>query len=101
MSMEMRADSPIPYPARLPGRTVSFVLAVALAALILVYPGVIADSVSDVRHGLLSLLMWGIAAGFVHGIGFVPRTTIWRLLFNPALGWPLMLGGLALFVFGR
>lgn len=99
--METRVENPVPYPTWFPGRAVSFVLAIALAILILVYPGVIANSVSDVRHGLLSLLMWGIAAGFVHGTGFVPRTSVWRLIFNPALGWLLMVGGLALFVFGR
>jgi cyd operon protein YbgE len=77
---------------------VSFVLAVALAVLILVYPGVIAESAADVRHGLLSLMMWGMAAGFVHGVGFVPRAVPWRVLFHPALGWPLMLGGLGLIV---
>ena len=94
--MSTRERSPVPYPTSSWSRAVSFVLAVALAVLILVYPGVIAQSVSDVRHGLLSLMMWGMAVGFVHGVGFVPHATIWRVLFHPGLGWPLMIGGLVL-----
>lgn len=94
-----RDRNPVPYPNPFWSRAVSFVLAVALAGLILVYPGVIAESVSEVRHGLFSLLMWGMAIGFVHGVGFVPHATVWRVLFNPVLGWPLMIGGLALFGF--
>ena len=74
--------SPIPYPN--PGwmRLVSIALAIGLSVLILVYPRVVATSVSEVNHGLLTLLMWGIASGFVHGVGFVPRLTIWRGVFH-------------------
>jgi cyd operon protein YbgE len=80
----------IPYPTPLPARLLSLGLAVALAALILIYPRAIAASIGEVRHGLLSLLMWGMAAGFVHGVGFVPRLWPWRLVFHPLLGWALM-----------
>lgn len=80
----------VPYPHPLPARLLSLTLAVTLAMLILIYPRAIAVSIGDVRHGLLTLLMWGIAAGFVHGVGFVPRLWPWRLLFNPLLGWLLM-----------
>jgi cyd operon protein YbgE len=74
----------------LPARLLSLALALLLAALILVYPRAIAASMGEVRHGLLTLLMWGMAAGFVHGVGFVPRLWPWRLLFHPLLGWLLM-----------
>lgn len=80
----------IPYPHPLQARLLSLALALTLAALILVYPRAIAASMGEVRHGLLTLLMWGMAAGFVHGVGFVPRLWPWRLLFNPLLGWLLM-----------
>ncbi|MDD3518601.1 MAG: cyd operon YbgE family protein [Chromatiales bacterium] len=86
----------IPYPAGIVGRGVSFLLAVALTVLILVYPRAIATGIDEIRHGLLSLLMWGIAAGFVHGVGFVPRLTPWRLVFHPIVGWTLMIGGIML-----
>jgi predicted membrane protein len=52
--------------------------------------------VSDVNHTLLNLLLWGVAIGFIHGVGFVPRLAIWRVVFNPVLGWPLMLFGIVL-----
>jgi predicted membrane protein len=36
------------------------------------------------------LVMWGISAGFIHGVGFVPQHWLWRLLFHPAAAWLLM-----------
>ncbi|GAB4302301.1 MAG: hypothetical protein Kow0096_23690 [Thiohalomonadaceae bacterium] len=80
----------IPYPNPLPARLLSLALAVSLAVLILVHPRAIATSIGDVQHGLLTLLMWGMATGFVHGVGFVPRLWPWRLLFHPLPGWAVM-----------
>lgn len=80
----------IPYPSPLPARLLSLALAIILAVLILVYPRAVATSIGDVQHGLLTLLMWGMATGFVHGVGFVPRLWPWRLAFHPLLGWALM-----------
>jgi cyd operon protein YbgE len=82
-------------------RFISIAMAVALSALILIYPRAVAASVSEVNHGLLNLLMWGIASGFIHGVGFVPRMAIWRLVFNPLVGWGLMLFGIALTLSAR
>lgn len=90
------ARSRIPYPNPGWSRLISILMAVALVALILVYPRAVATSVSDVNHSLLNLLMWGIAIGFIHGVGFVPRMSIWRVVFNPILGWPLMVFGILL-----
>ena len=86
----------IPYPNPFWSRLISLSLAIALSALILIFPRAIAVSISDVNHSLLSLLLWGIAVGFVHGVGFVPRMAIWRIVFNPFLGWPLMVYGIVL-----
>jgi len=86
----------IPYPNPGWSRLLSILLAIALSALILVYPRAVATSVSEVNHGLLNLLMWGIAIGFIHGVGFVPHMAIWRIAFNPLVGWPLMVFGIAL-----
>lgn len=74
-------------------RTVSFLMAVALSTLILIYPNAIATSATEINHGMLSLLMWGIAAGFVHGVGFVPIHSLWRIVLGPVVGWVLMLIG--------
>jgi len=45
-------------------------------------------------HGVLSLAMLGVCAGFVHGVGFVPYARAWRVLFSPWLAWALMALGL-------
>jgi cyd operon protein YbgE len=75
-------------------RSLSFVMAVALSALILIYPKAIASSATEINHGMLSLWMWGIAAGFVHGVGFVPEHWLWRIVFGPQVAWLLMSAGL-------
>jgi len=87
-------DSRVPYPNPGWARLISFLLAMSLTVLVLAYPRAIATSVSDVRHDLLALMMWGIAAGFIHGVGFVPHLTVWRLAFHPLTGWLLMAGGI-------
>jgi len=97
--MRKEWDAPswrIPYPNPGWSRFLSILLALALSSLILVYPRAVATSVSDVNHGMLSLLMWGIAIGFIHGVGFVPRMTVWRIAFSPFAGWPLMVFGILL-----
>lgn len=71
-------------------RMLSLLLALLLAAAILVYP----KALTHVSHGLLSLVMLGVSAGFVHGVGFVPQDKLWRWLFGPWLAWLLMLVGL-------
>ena len=46
----------------------------------------------------LALIMWGLSAGFVHGVGFVPRNAALRLALGPLAAWPLMALGLFFFV---
>lgn len=77
-------------------RRASLLLAVALMCAITVYPNGFLDHTGAVNHGLATLLMWGIAAGFVHGVGFVPRTRLWRLLLGPWAALPLMAVGVTL-----
>lgn len=77
-------------------RMISLLAAIALAGLILTYPRAFAHA----GHGLLSLVMLGVSAGFVHGTGFVPEHRIWRILFGPWIAWPLMAAGLMLFLRG-
>jgi predicted membrane protein len=84
----------IGYFYRLPSRLLSFLAALGLTALMLLVPTAIATDPSNIDHGLLTLCMIGIAAGFVHGFGFVPRNLPARLLFSPAIGWPLMAIGI-------
>jgi predicted membrane protein len=44
------------------------------------------------------LVMWGLSAGFVHGVGFVPRHPLLRLLLGPYAAWPLLALGLYLYL---
>jgi cyd operon protein YbgE len=75
-------------------RTLSFLLAAGVSVLILVYPRFIAAAPGEIRHGLLTLMMWGVAAGFVHGVGYVPRLKLWRYLLGPLVGIPVMLAAI-------
>ena len=71
-------------------RRLSLLTAMALAGMVLAYPRALAEA----GHGMLSLMMLGICAGFVHGVGFVPEHKLWRIAFGPWLAWPLMGMGL-------
>jgi len=48
------------------------------------YPLVMANAAGRADHALAMLLFWAMSAGFVRGVGFVPRATAWRWLFS---GW--------------
>ena len=91
------SDSPVPVNYRLYGplysswaRALSFVIATLLSLAILVMPQLVATDTAALKHGPLSLGMVGISIGFVHGVGYVPQMTVWRWLFSPYLGWPVM-----------
>jgi predicted membrane protein len=92
-------EASMTIPARatdtLPARLLSLGLALFLSGAILLYP----KGVADVGHGLLALVMWGISAGFVHGVGFVPESRVWRVGLGPWTAWILM--GLGLWFFLR
>lgn len=65
-------------------------LLVALAIMLggSVYPLMFApDGRAD--HGLALALFWAMSAGFVRGVGFVPRARGWRWLFS---GWSCLAG---------
>lgn len=90
------APSRIPYPNPGWARLISITLAIALATLFFTHSHSIAGLYHDISPWLPGSLMWGIACGFVHGVGFVPRTAVWRVLFSPFIGWPLMALGIVL-----
>lgn len=70
---------------RFAARVLSLVLALFLAGTIFVYP----TGFTWMNHGLLVLVMWGISAAFVHGVGFTPRSPLWRVLLGPWTAWAL------------
>ncbi len=61
-----------------------------LSGLLLAMPQLVAVGMHELDHGPLSAGLWGISAGFVHGVGYVPETRLWRCAFSPYVGWPLM-----------
>ncbi|EXF45504.1 cyd operon protein YbgE [Pseudomonas sp. BAY1663] len=70
-------------------RALSLLLVAPLALLLLIHPAAMLDSQGGYSHPLLMLVMWGISAGFVHGLGFVPQFWLWRWLLGPLPGWTL------------
>ncbi|MDR3391901.1 MAG: cyd operon YbgE family protein [Sulfuriferula sp.] len=67
-------------------RIVSLLSASVLATLITVYP----PAIGRLSHGVLTLVILGICAGFVHGVGFDPETRFWRVILGPVSAWVLM-----------
>lgn len=58
-----------------------------LAALVIMlagtlYPPLMTDASGRADHGLAMSLFWAMSAGFVRGVGFVPRAAVWRWLFS-------------------
>lgn len=81
-------------------RGVSLVWALALMILVTLFPrGLTTADGSPISHGVLSLIMWGMSAGFVHGVGFVPHNRILRVLLGPVIAWLGM--GVGLFLYAR
>ena len=50
-------------------RILSFLIALAVAASVILYPRAIASDMTDVPHGWLVLLLIGMSLCFVHGVG--------------------------------
>jgi predicted membrane protein len=78
----------------------SMAMAVAITVLVLVVPRAIATGPGEVNHGLLALVMWGMAAGYTHGVGFIPVNRVLRVALGPWVGWPLMALGIVWFARG-
>lgn len=95
------APARIPYPNPGWARGVSLALAGIMSLLFYTHSQSIATLVTDHGAWLLALLMWSCAIGFIHGVGFVPRHALWRILFSPFIGWPLTLLGIALVLSGN
>ena len=73
-------------------RVISFLAALACAALVVLYPRAIAEDAAGVPHGALVGMLFGMSILWVYGFGFTPQHRILRLLLSPILGWLLLLG---------
>ncbi len=72
-------------------RGLSLLIAVVISLGLLVWPKLVVAADGSVDHRWLSMLMWGMAAGFVHGVGFIPRNRILRVILGPAAAWGVSL----------
>lgn len=59
-------------------------LATALVIMIVgtLYPPLMADAAGRPNMPMALCVFWAMSAGFVRGVGFVPRATAWRWLFS-------------------
>jgi predicted membrane protein len=73
----------------------------ATAGVLTIAPFLVVRRMTGATHAILPLLLTGMSAAFVHGLGFVPSGRIWRLAFSPWTAWPLIaLGWAGLLAFG-
>lgn len=80
-------------------RGVSLLTAIGLVLLVTLVPHALTDADGlPVAHGVLVPVMWGMSAGFVHGVGFRPENPVLRVTLGPYVAWPLMALGLLFFV---
>ena len=78
-------------------RALSLAMALAISLPVLVWPKLVVTADGSVDHGWLTLLMWGIAAGFVHGVGFVPHNHLLRVALGPVVAWGVSLFAVVVF----
>ncbi len=48
------------------------------------YPPIMTDAAGHADHRLAFALFWAMSAGFVRGVGFIPRHGLWRGMLS---GW--------------
>jgi predicted membrane protein len=65
--------------------------ALLLSGIVLLFPNALMSAGEQPHHGLMSLAMLGISAGFVFGVGFIPRNRVIAWILGPCLAWPVML----------
>ncbi|PRD65859.1 cyd operon YbgE family protein [Malikia granosa] len=70
----------------------SLLVAIVLMLVGSIAPVYLADAQGHAHHGLAMLAFWAMSAGFVRGVGFIPRAKPWRWLFS---GWACAIALLA------
>lgn len=80
-------------------RGVSLVAALAVSAVLMLYPYALGTTMTAATHTALPLLLVGVSAAFVHGFGFRPDNRAWRFVCGPLVAWPLMAVGIAILTF--
>ena len=96
--MTNRAEVDFPANGRWMTRILSLAAAGLFSLVILVDPYLLAKVPSWRLHTGLPIAMLGGAGLFMHGLGFVPRTWVLRILFHPATAWLFFTAGGCLFL---
>ena len=75
-----------PLPAAPAGgiRLLPLLAAIAIMLGITAWPAALSGPQGGADHWAAMALFWAMSAGFVRGVGFVPRRWIWRAIFS---GW--------------
>lgn len=73
-------------------RAVTLLAALVVSGVVLLVPQWLTTQGGTISHGELTLLMAGIALGFVYGVGFSFRHPFLRIALGPVPAWLLMLG---------
>jgi len=60
----------------------SLLVAIAIMLAVTLYPPLVADGSGRADHALAGWLFWAMSAGFVRGVGFVPRHRAVRWLLS-------------------
>jgi cyd operon protein YbgE len=63
--------------------------AIVITLAITADPRLLADGQGGADHPAAMALFWAMSAGFVRGVGFMPRHLLWRGLFS---GWACLAG---------
>lgn len=84
-SAQSLRDHDIAVPDGMAVHLPSLLVAVIIMLVGSVYPLLFAGPDGKADHGLATALFWGMSAGFVRGVGFVPRAWAWRLFFRVGL----------------
>ena len=60
------------------------IVAIALTLLLTVYPPILTTPAGKADHAAATLALWSMSAGFIRGVGFVPRNRLLRVMFSTA-----------------
>lgn len=74
-----------PRPAAAPTggiRLLPLLAAIAIMLGITAWPAALSGPQGGADHWAAMALFWAMSAGFVRGVGFVPRHLAWRLMFS-------------------
>jgi len=72
-------------------RAVSLLLSLGASGILMLAPFMVARNLTSMVHVTLMVLMLGISATFVHGVGFVPRARLVGAIVSPRVCWPVII----------